>query len=80
MAAVCILFKSLHCICVKLELRIKEIPSKKLKWILTVVALYSASNPSIMSTASTCSKPDGLRVFVDVWNRFSNAKIAYNIS
>lgn len=80
MAAVCSLFKSLHCICVKSDSRIKEISSKKLKWILTVVALYSASNHLIMSTASTCSQTDSLRVFVGVWNRFSDAKIAYNIS
>lgn len=42
----------------------KEIPSKKLKWILTAVALHSASNPPIMSTASSCSRTDGLRVFM----------------
>lgn len=43
---------------------IKEIPSKKLRWILTAVALHSASNPPVMSTASSCSRTDGLRVFM----------------
>lgn len=81
MAAPSSLFKFLHCICVKSDLRITEIPSKKLKWIQTACCcLYSASNPPIKSTASTCSKTDGLSIFVSVWNRFSNAKIAYNIS
>lgn len=62
-AAPCSLF-FFHCICVKSDLIMKEIPSKKLKWILTAVALHSASNPPIMSTASSCSRTDGLRVFM----------------
>lgn len=53
-----------YCICAKPDLIIKEIPSKKLKWILTAVTLYSASNPPIMSTASSCSRTDGLRAFM----------------
>lgn len=63
MAAPRILFFP-HCICVKSDRIIKEIPSNKQKWILTAVALHSASNPLIMSTASSCSITDGLRVFM----------------
>lgn len=64
----------------KSDLRIKHIPSKKLKWILTAAALYSASNCPRMTIVSTCSKTDCLRIFVGVWNRFFSAKIAYNTS
>lgn len=60
MTAPCSLF-FFHCICAKPDLIIKEIPSKRLKWILTAVALHPASNPPIMSTASSCSGTDGLR-------------------
>lgn len=57
------LIKFLHGICVKSDLPIKEIPRKRLKWLITAAALRSTGSPPIMSTASICSKRDGLRFF-----------------